>query len=89
MIILKESQDKIISVLLSMAAVVQRRLEMPIFRIVERRTAKLICHNALLHQTSLTLLTCVAKRNASKAAISNLRLSGFFCVTKANLRNAP
>ena len=89
MIVLKESQDKILSVLLSTAAVVRRRVEMPIFRIIDRHTAKLICHNALLHQTSLTLLTCVTKRNASKAATSNLRLSGFFCVTKANLRNAP
>jgi hypothetical protein len=76
MIVLKESQDKII--IFQSTAGINKPLSMqPIPR------------NVLQCQTSLTRLTCVAKRHASKAATSNLRLCGFFCVTKANLRNAP
>ena len=76
MIVLKESQDKII-IFQSTAGINEPLSMQPILR------------NVLQRQPSLTLLTCVAKRNASKAATSNLRLSGFFGVTKANLRNAP
>ena len=88
MIVLKATQDAVLSILQSVAGIVERRHTLPILA------------NVLIRKTNTT--QTAARTSASKAylstglkAVRNRAMSvvascvGFFSSSKANLRNAP
>ncbi len=95
MIILKATQDKVLSVLQSVAGIVERRHTLPIVaNVLLRKTgagffgqASQAVVNPML--AFRPLLTSAARRDGLSGAPSSLRSKGFFSASKANLRNAP
>lgn len=88
MIVLKATQDKILSVLQSVAGIVERRHTLPILaNVLTRKTGT----NSSASQASggsaylVTGLKSVRHRGMSVVP----RCVGFFSSSKANLRNAP
>ena len=95
MIVLKATQEKVLSVLQSVAGIVERRHTLPILANVLLRKSGVIdsgqknspVANCLIffHQ----LLAPVPSRRGSGLAFLSARSTGFFSASKANLRNAP
>ena len=95
MIILKATQDKVLSVLQSVVGIVERRHTPPVLaNVLLRRTGA-----SALGQTSQAvagpvtachpLLASGSRRDSSSGLLAGLRSNGFFSASKANLRNAP
>ena len=95
MIILKATQDKVLSVLQSVAGIVERRHTLPILaNVLLRKTGSNDFGQISESVTSLVmacrlLLACGFRRESSGGVTSSLRRTGFFSASKANLRNAP
>ena len=95
MIILKATQDKVLSVLQSVAGIVERRHTLPILaNVLLRKTGASDFGQISQSVTGLLmacrlLLACGFRRESSGGITSGLRRTGFFSASKANLRNAP
>lgn len=95
MIILKATQDKVLSALQSVAGIVERRHTLPMLANVLLRKAGA----GFLEQSGQAVpspvsalrphLTSAAHRGGPGGVSSSLRPNGFFSASKANLRNAP
>jgi hypothetical protein len=81
MIVLKSTQEKLLSILQSVCGIVERQYMPRVIVKVLKRPTDVIDHNL----TSST----VARRRGPMAMTCVIRLSGFFSSSKANLRNAP
>ena len=95
MIILKATQDTVLSVLQSVVGIVERRHTPPVLaNVLLRQTG-----SSTLGQTSQAvtspvsacrpLLASGSRRGGSSGVLSGLRSNGFFSASKANLRKAP
>jgi hypothetical protein len=95
MIILKATQDKVLSVLQSVAGIVERRHTLPILgNVLLRKTgAGFLAQSSQAVPSPMLafrpLLTPAARRVGTGGVSSTLRPNGFFSAGKANLRNAP
>ena len=95
MIILKATQDKFLSILQTLAEIVERRHTLPILANVLLRKAGAgaveLTNHAMARQVHVCppLLAPGAWRGSSGLLISKSRSNGFFSASKANLRNAP
>jgi hypothetical protein len=81
MIILKSTQEKLLSILKSVSGIFERQYMPRVVVKVLKRPTDVISHNL----TSST----VAWRRSPIGMTCSMRLSGFFSSSKANLRNAP
>lgn len=95
MIILKATQDKVLSVLQSVAGIVERRHTLPILaNVLLRKTGAVFLEQSSQAVPSPVLafrpfLIPAARRGGTGGVSSSLRPNGFFSASKANLRNAP
>lgn len=95
MIVLKATQDKVLSVLQSVAGFVERRHTPPILAKVLLRKSGAIDSGQTNSPVASYLIVCrqhlaqVSGRGGFGLVFSSARSSGFFSASKANLRNAP
>ena len=95
MIVLKATQDKVLSVLQSLAGIVERRHTLPILANVLLRKTGASVPGQTNQMVASYVLTCrqllapIAWRGGFGLVVSSARPNGFFSASKANLRNAP
>lgn len=95
MIVLKATQDKILSVLQSVAGIVERRHTLPVLANVLLRRTGVVDSGKVISPVASQLavfrqsLTSASLGGRSSWATLGARPNGFYSASKANLRNAP
>lgn len=95
MIVLKATQDKVLSVLQSVAGIVERRHTLPVLANVLLRKTGAVDSGQVISPVASQFavfrqsLTSASLGSRSGWATLGARPNGFYSASKANLRNAP